>query len=80
MTNEQEFEVPPRDLLEAVAALGLAVTESEVETRLRYVQARAQEHGVSMSEIQRDDVAAYLRAGGRPRRARRGHNSQDGLA
>jgi hypothetical protein len=56
VTDEQEFQEHKRDFLAAAGELGLALSGSEVEEKLRNVQARAQEHDVSMREIERQNL------------------------
>jgi hypothetical protein len=60
MVDEHEFQARKRELQETAAELGLRLSDAQVETRLRRVQARAQEHDVSMAEIQRDDLRRML--------------------
>jgi hypothetical protein len=60
VTDEQEFQEHKRDFLAAAGELGLALSGSEVEEKLRNVQARAHEHDVSMREIERQNLRRIL--------------------
>ncbi len=65
MSDEREFQEHKRDLLAAAENLGVPLTESQVETRLRYVQARGEEHDLSMAEVERDDLRRIILHGAR---------------
>lgn len=56
MNDEREFQNHKRDFIEALSELGIQLPEARVEEKLRHTQARAQEHGVSMSDVERENL------------------------
>jgi hypothetical protein len=61
VADEREFRQHKQDFMEAAKELGLTIPEPQAEEKMRNLQARAQEHGVSMSAIERSNLRRALR-------------------
>lgn len=61
MSNEREFHNYKRDFIQATKELGLQLPQEQAEEKLRNLQARAQEHDVSMSDIEKANLRRVLR-------------------
>jgi len=60
LNDEREFQEHKRAFIDVTKELGINIPATRVEEKLRNIQARAQEHGVPMSEIEESNLRRGL--------------------